>query len=184
MWQEIGKNHITPDLIYNLRDTPTYKKGNKSPLHPTALTDNKLLSPMKTHPNWVLHDGDSSSFEPRTNCPSLWRSAVISYGKLPCDLIVYRQGRRGLSWGLRWMVWWGMPANVQACWRQGGVLITGCMHFVKCRAINHGNYTPTTTTTHPTLKTPIPQCCFIPSLLFSSHKHFPSGVVAALSHGN
>lgn len=36
--------------------------------------------------------------------------------------------------------WCRFLANAQACWRQGGVLITGCMHFVKCRTINLGNY--------------------------------------------
>ncbi len=46
---------------------------------------------------------------------------------------------------------WGMPANVRACWRQGGVLITGCMHFVKCRTINLGNYPPQLPSPHVTL---------------------------------
>lgn len=32
---------------------------------------------------------------------------------------------------------------------EGGVLITGCMHFVKCRAINLGNYTSTPTQLPP-----------------------------------
>lgn len=38
----------------------------------------------------------------------------------------------------------GGSANVQGSLRQGGVLITGCMHFVKCRTINLGNdpFTP------------------------------------------
>lgn len=43
-------------------------------------------------------------------------------------------------WGLCWRGWCRFLANAQACWRQGGVLITGCMHFVKCRTINLGNY--------------------------------------------
>lgn len=32
---------------------------------------------------------------------------------------------------------------------EGGGLITGCMHFVKCRAINLGNYTSTPTPAAP-----------------------------------
>lgn len=43
-------------------------------------------------------------------------------------------------WGLCWRGQCRFLANAQACWRQGGVLITGCMHFVKCRTINLGNY--------------------------------------------
>lgn len=48
-------------------------------------------------------------------------------------------GWRGLCWG-RGVGGCRFLANAQACWRQGGVLITGCMHFVKWRTINLGNY--------------------------------------------
>lgn len=70
---------------------------------------------------------------------------------------------------------WGMLANVQACWRQGGVLITGCMHFVKCRTINLGNY----------LLNPPPMLLYLLSLSPDhTNKYFPSGMVRTLSLGN
>lgn len=61
-------------------------------------------------------------------------------------------------WGGGELCWRGQCrflANAQACWRQGGVLITGCMHFVKCRAINLGNY--------PSIPHP-PALLYLPSL--------------------
>lgn len=54
-------------------------------------------------------------------------------------LLCSGQGEQS-SWGLCWRGQCRFLANAQACWRQGGVLITGYMHFVKCRTINLGNY--------------------------------------------
>lgn len=72
-------------------------------------------------------------------------------------LLCSGQGEQA-SWEGRALCWRGQCrflANAQACWRQGGVLITGCMHFVKCRAINLGNY--------PSIPHP-PALLYLPSL--------------------
>lgn len=148
-------------------------------------------------------------YRPRTttDCPSLRQSVLISDTKLPSDLIMWWV-RRTEGWGLEGggaevvvLVvggvgggggWCGIWANVQACWRQGGVLITGCMHFVKCRAINLGNYPrPPAPHRHNVLPTPPPNSlppmspyvCLSPSSSITQ-TNFPGGPVGALSHGN
>lgn len=80
-----------------------------------------------------------------------------------CHQILLCSGQGEQSGGERWGLVWGgrcrFLANAQACWRQGGVLITGCMHFVKCRTINLGNY--------PSIPHP-PALLYLPSLLMRS----------------
>lgn len=144
-----------------------------------------------------------------TDCPSLWQSVLISDTKLPSDLIMWWV-RRTEGWGLggggaEVVVlavrgvggeggWCGIWANVQACWRQGGVLITGCMHFVKCRAINLGNYPPPARPPpppprppHPAPQFPSPNVavcvCLSPSSSITQ-TNFPGGPCGALSHRN